>query len=95
MKLQFHEKITLIILYTTCSLRPENTIHTDQQTKQKTHPLCVLYPTLPIKKMYFVVLHIGEKCQKNILQANMYSNIIIGQYFTKKNFSCWLVFKNT
>jgi hypothetical protein len=46
--------------------------------------------------MYFVVLHIGEKCQKNILQANMYSNIIIGQYFTKKKKSlAGLFLKNT
>lgn len=79
------KKLQLMILYTTCSLRPENTIHSDQQNK-KSHPLCVLYPTLPIKKMYFVVLYIGEKCQKTYykLQAIMYSNIIIGQYFTKQ-----------
>ena len=47
--------------------------------------------------MYFVVLYIGEKCQKTYykLQAIMYSNIIIGQYFTKQKqiFPCWLVFK--
>jgi len=43
------KKLQLMILYTTCSLRPENTIHSDQQNK-KSHPLCVLYPTLPIKK---------------------------------------------
>lgn len=89
-----------MILYTTCSLRPENTIHSDQQNKTKNRIPCVYYILhYLLKKMYFVVLYIGEKCQKTYykLQAIMYSNIIIGQYFTKQKqiFLAGLFLKNT
>ena len=86
----------LMILYTTCSLRPENTIHSDQQNK-KSHPLCVLYPTLPIKKNVFCSTIHRRKMPKNILQITSHHVFKYHHwtifYKTKTNFSCWLVFK--
>ena len=85
-----------MILYTTCSLRPENTIHSDQQNK-KSHPLCVLYPTLPIKKNVFCSTIHRRKMPKNILQITSHHVFKYHHwtifYKTKTNFSCWLVFK--
>ena len=99
-KLQlFHGKIkiTLIILYTTCSLRPENTIHTDQQTKTKRIP-CVYYNILHylLKRKCILQYTTQEKNAKKSYLTSHRVLIIGGHYFTKKKLLlCWLVFKNT
>jgi len=44
--------LQLMILYTTCSLRPENTIHSDQQNKTKNR----------IPYVYYILHYLLKKC---------------------------------
>jgi len=46
------KKLQLMILYTTCSLRPENTIHSDQQNKTKNR----------IPYVYYILHYLLKKC---------------------------------